>query len=265
MTRHLLQLDPELAAKHGVEGALLLGFLLQQSRLSGPQLQTDLGQLHSFFEFWDEVRLVQTLESLAAQQQLTFRLLNRELEVELQVRGLTPPARTERRAARVLAPRPPSQPAVQQLPVIDNPQEIPASPGPAPSFGRRSAWRQPSELDNIFEAAEQRRKQLREMDLNWRPSKTFFDLLARTRIDAQFAEQCIDEFIAYYVERGRAESNWDQRFLSWVKRAWPQEESRRAGGVEQQTGTAYETSRQDNRTARKRVTAAVMDVKNTDW
>ena len=266
MSKQLLQLDPELAAKHGVEAALLLGFLLQQSLLSGGRLRTDLPRLYQFFPFWDEARLIQNLESLQAQQQLRFRLLDRELEIDLELGSNGTPVMSARRAPK---PKPLSpqlqQPAVQRLPVVENPVEIPAATGPAPSFGRRSAWRQPSELDDIFEAAEQRRKQLRDMDLNWRPSQTFFELLSRTRIEAAFAEQCIDEFIAYYVERGKAESNWDQRFLSWVKRAWPSEESKRAGGFEHQTGTSYETSRQDTRTARKRVTQAVMDVKNTDW
>lgn len=285
MPKQLLQLDPELAAKHGVEAALLLGFLHQQAQLSGGRVRTDLSCLHQFFSFWDEARLLQNLESLQAQLQLRFRLLNRELEIELgegdarggareaiseprrPAAGPSPSTTVQRsRLSPNRAPQTKSEPPpVQQLPVVDNPQQIPAAAGPAPSFGRRSAWRQPSELDDIFEAAEQRRKQLREMDLNWRPSQTFFELLGRTRIDAKFAEQCIDEFIAYYVERGKAESNWDQRFLAWVKRAWPSEESKRGGGYEQQTGNRYETSRQDTRAARKRVTQAVMDVKNTDW
>ena len=281
MSKQLLQLDPELAARHGVEAALLLGFLQQQAQLSGGRLRTDLSRLHGFFGFWNEARLLQNLESLQAQLQLRFRLLNRELEIELSGGQASTPIAEPRRpdtgpspSAAVqrtrLSPNQAQQsraepPAIQQLPVVDNPQQIPAATGPAPSFGRRSAWRQPSELDDIFEAAEQRRKQMREMDLNWRPSQTFFELLSRTRIDANFAEQCIDEFIAYYVERGKAESNWDQRFLAWVKRAWPSEESKRSGGFEQQTGAKYETSRQDTRAARKRVTQAVMDVKNTDW
>lgn len=262
MAKHLLQLDPDLAAKHGVESALLLEFLQQHARLSGGRVRTDLLSLHQFFLFWDEARLLQNLESLQAQQQLSFRLLDRELEIDLGAQELRQPVSEPRRPRAQSQPRPAP---VQQLPVYDNPQDIPAATGPAPSFGRRGGWRQPSELDEIFEAAEHRRKQLREMDLNWRPSSTFFELLNRTRIDAKFAEQCIDEFIAYYVERGKPEADWDKRFLSWVKRAWPSEEEKRAGGFDQQTGKSYETSRPDTRAARKRVTQAIMDVKNTDW
>jgi len=302
MSKFLLQFDPDLAAQYGLEGAVLLGFLTQQSLLTGGRVQTNLNALQRLFHFLDEAQLLQIMERLMAQEALRFELQGRLLQIELitdqrpaqsqlqtQVEGpveVQPKSQIESRdpqpsasVARMptksrLAPtrsikarpnRMAQGTEVQQLPVVNEPVAMPKAAGPAPSFGRRSAWRQPSELDDIFEAAEQRRKQLREMDLNWRPSQTFFELLGRTRIDANFAEQCIDEFIAYYVERGKAESNWDQRFLSWVKRAWPAEESKRAGGSEQQTGARYETSRQDTRTARKRVTQAVMDVKNTDW
>lgn len=273
MQTNLLTVDPQLASQIGVEGALLLGFFQQQSLLSDGRVRTNLKQLVSFFPFWDDAKVLHLLEQLQQQQRLRFRLQQAELEliigsVNKQMESQTP--------AGVSVPPPKARvlkrSAVQQLPVVDKPVEspVPSRPlGHAPTFGRKQGWRKPSELDEIFNAAEQARKQLREMDLDWRPSQTFYELLSRTRIERQFADGCIDEFIAYYVERGKAESNWDQRFLKWVKQAWPDEETKRSRtenfDAGQQTGKPYEKSRQDTRESRKRVTAAVMDIKNIDW
>lgn len=271
MPNNQLSLDPVLATQLGVEGALLLGFLHQNSVLTGGRLRTEFKQLVRFFPFWDDAKVLHLLEQLQQQQRLRFRLQDTELELVISAENQTKPEQVTRPApipkARTL-----KRPAVQQLPVVDKPVEAieaSAARGPAPTFGRKQGWRRPSELDEIFNAAELARKQLREMDLEWRPSQTFYELLSRTRIERQFADNCIDEFIAFYVERGKAESNWDQRFLKWVKQAWPDEETKRSRsdsfGSGQQTDKPYEKSRQDNRESRKRVTAAVMDIKNIDW
>lgn len=278
MTKYLLQLDPELATQLGVEAALLLGFLRQQSLLTNGRLRTGLTPLHRYFPFLDEARLLQLLEQLQQQQQLKFRMLDAELEILLQSdapkvaqaapsKAVNAPV-TQRRPTSRLKPSANTR-AIQQLPVVDTPHLNNKPLGPAPTWGAGRGWRAPNELDEIFQAAEQRAKQRREMDLDWTPSQTFFELLGRTPIQPDFAQQCIDEFIAFYVERGTAESNWDQRFLRWVKNAWVSEENRRAGAEglagTQQTGTVHEKSRQDTREGRKRVTRAVMDLKDTDW
>lgn len=285
MTTNLLQLDPALATQFGVDAALVLGFLRQQVALTGGRIRTELKLLHTYFPFWDEARLLQLVEQLEQAQQLRFRLLDSQLEIlmhssvaaqppqasQTQLAPQKSPASKLASASRPTSRLKPSatQRSVQRLPVVDSPESAGKSLGPAPTWGAGRGWRAPNELDEIFHAAEQRAKQRREMDLDWRPSQTFYELLSRTPIEPDYAAQCIDEFIAFYVERGKAESNWDQRFLRWVKQAWTGEESRRARSESfagaQQIGSAHEKSRQDSREGRKRVTRAVMDLKDTDW
>lgn len=282
MTKNLLHLDPSLASQLGVDAALVLGFLRQQGALTGGRIRTELKVLHTFFPFWDEARLLQLLEQLNQAQQLRFRLLDNQLEIltsfataEAPQATVTPvkspPQLSSSSVVRPTSRLKPSatQRSVQRLPVVDSPESAGKGLGPAPTWGAGRGWRAPNELDEIFHAAEQRAKQRREMDLDWRPSQTFYELLSRTPIQPDYAAQCIDEFIAFYVERGKAESNWDQRFLRWVKQAWTGEENRRARSESfagaQQIGSAHEKSRQDSREGRKRVTRAVMDLKDTDW
>ncbi|HSG04658.1 MAG TPA: DnaT-like ssDNA-binding domain-containing protein [Marinobacterium sp.] len=277
MTKNHLLLDPSLATQLGVDAALLLGFLRQQSLLTNGRLRTALAPLQRFFPFWDEARLLQLLEQLEHCKQLKFRLLDAELEIALHAEQVPQPAAPSQQASSPVSQRRPTSRlkpsvnarSVQQLPVVERPSSGNKPLGPAPTWGAGRGWRAPNELDEIFDAAEQRAKQRREMDLDWTPSQTFYELLSRTAIEPAFAQQCIDEFIAFYVERGKPESNWDQRFLRWVKQAWTGEENRRAGAegfaVASPIGTAHEKSRQDTREGRKRVTRAVMDLKNTDW
>ncbi|WP_271271261.1 DnaT-like ssDNA-binding domain-containing protein [Aliamphritea hakodatensis] len=177
---------------------------------------------------------------------------------------------------------------VQKLPVMEQPpsrddlrqlrqhQEVqPQNRGPAPTFGGSIGWsksRPQPGAGNLFatqlDELEQKNKKLHSIFLGWRPSQILFDTLPRHSIPADFAEQLIDEFVLYWLDKDRKETNWDQKFLAWVKREWVQKQTREAreqrykqddnsGGVQQ--------GRPDARQKRQRVTAAIMDIKDTDW
>ncbi len=177
---------------------------------------------------------------------------------------------------------------VQKLPVMEQPptrddlrqlrqhQEVqPQNRGPAPTFGGSIGWsksRPQPGAGNLFatqlDELEQKNKKLHSIFLGWRPSQILFDTLPRHSIPAEFAEQLIDEFVLYWLDKDRKETNWDQKFLAWVKREWVQKQTREAreqrykqddstGGVQQ--------ARPDARQKRQRVTAAIMDIKDTDW
>ncbi|UTW13951.1 DnaT-like ssDNA-binding domain-containing protein [Marinobacterium rhizophilum] len=142
--------------------------------------------------------------------------------------------------------------------------------GPAPTFGGASGWRRhKDELQMLFEQHEERNQQLKPMQLGWRPSETFFALLPRHSISEEYAEGLLDEFVLYWLDKDRKETNWDQKFLAWVKREWVRKQTREgrdsSADKERQTGFNNENTRRDTREKRKQVTAAIMDIRDTDW
>lgn len=148
--------------------------------------------------------------------------------------------------------------------------------GPAPTFGGSTGWRRaeeeekPSdELHQVFNMREEHNQKLHSMSMGWKPSDTFFELLPRHGIPNEYAEECLDEFTLYWLDKDRKESNWDQKFLAWVKREWIRKQTREARQRNQDnsetTGAGHENPRRDTRENRKRVTAAIMDIKDTDW
>ena len=107
------------------------------------------------------------------------------------------------------------------------------------------------------------------MELGWQPSENLYALLPRHNISQQFALSCLDEFVLYWLDKDRKETNWDQKFLGWVKREWVKKQTQDGRqqriNNEQKAGLRHEDPRRDTREKRKRVTAAVMDIKDTDW
>ncbi|MEH6576617.1 MAG: DnaT-like ssDNA-binding domain-containing protein [Amphritea sp.] len=176
---------------------------------------------------------------------------------------------------------------VQELPVVEQPPERnelsrrvhqaqPQVRGPAPTFGGSIGWsksRPQPGAGNIFasrlDEIEQKNQKLHVMFLGWRPSKVLFEMLPRHNIPADFAEQLLDEFVLYWLDKDRKESNWDQKFLAWVKREWVKKQTRdgreKRFAQESNAGVNHENPRTDTREKRKRVTAAIMDIQDTDW
>ncbi|WP_051560509.1 DnaT-like ssDNA-binding domain-containing protein [Marinobacterium jannaschii] len=169
------------------------------------------------------------------------------------------------------------------------PDEMPAVPppaeplvpgrGPAPTFGGSTGWarnrqanraRTSDELQEIFQQREVRNQQLHAIFVGWQPSESFFALLPHHGIPEEFARECIDGFILYWLDKDRRETNWDSKFLGWVKREWVHKQT--AAGrqqrqeQEQQKGFVNnENTRTDSRAKRQRVTRAIMDIRDTDW
>lgn len=173
-------------------------------------------------------------------------------------------------------PNPPEIPPASAPPVPaqapsrrQQPRQSMQSRTPAPAFGGSTGWRRhKSELQVIFEQHEERNQHLHAMFLGWQPSSNFFELLARQGIREEFARESIDEFVLYWVNKDRRETSWDQKFLGWVKREWVKKQTRdgrEQRQAQQQTGFNHENSRRDTRENRKRVTQAIMDIKDTDW
>lgn len=272
---------PSLAHRLGSDEALLLYIYTDYGRLAGMKAEDGSVECilpHSRWlqlaSFWSEERLRTATESLERQGCLQASL-SQNGSVRLR---LLPQAGQMVRSEAPAESRT-ATPEVQQLPVYDAPPPRPARretmmqrKGPAPTFGGSIGWRRhKDELQAIFEQAEERNQQLQPMYLGWEPSDLFHALLPRHSIPAEFAAGCLDEFVLYWLDKDRKESNWDQKFLAWVKREWVKKQTREAREqrYEQErqsvTGGNDENTRRDSREKRKRITAAIMDIKDTDW
>lgn len=283
---------PSLAHRLGSDEALLLYIYRDHGRHAG--MQADDGSVECILPharwlqlagFWTEERLRTATDSLARQGCLQFSLHQGgsvRLRLLPEPDPVTEPGVVEPEIA--VEPIEPDYTQVNRLPVYDMPPPQPPSPppvqsgnmiqrrGPAPTFGGSIGWRRhKDELQAIFEQAEERNLQLQPMQLGWRPSDMFHAMLPRHAIPAEFAESCLDEFVLYWLDKDRKESNWDQKFLAWVKREWVKKQTRdaREQRYEQErapmSGGSHENTRRDSREKRKRITAAIMDIKDTDW
>lgn len=140
--------------------------------------------------------------------------------------------------------------------------------GHAPSFGgfrKRSNASDP--FEKFLDDKEQQNKKLYSMTMDWEPSKLLFNTLKRSNIPHDVAISCLDEFRLYYCDRNNKERSWDQKFLAWVKKTWVKKQSadNRAQNVPSQAGFKHENSQRDSREKRKRITAAIMDIHDTNW
>lgn len=170
-------------------------------------------------------------------------------------------------------PAPPSRPlpvkrAAAQPSVKPNNGEIIKGIGPAPSFGgykRQSNAHDP--FKQLLDDKEQQNKKLYAMTMDWKPSKLLLSTLTRNNIPHDVASSSLDEFRLYYCDRNNKERSWDQKFLAWVKNSWVKKQSvdNRALSTPNQAGTKHENSQRDTREKRKRISAAIMDIHDTNW
>lgn len=286
---------PSLACRIGVEQALLFGLYheaLERSGMTdergGLELLLSNAQWRAVAPFWDDARLRVLSEELVSRGliEITWGSAG---NLRLRMQSPRPATAAESAAATGEAPPQPKQAETSQpesvcrIPVVDEPPPRPRPArqanlaqrrGPAPTFGGSIGWRRhKDELEEIFEQAEQRNQKLQSMFLGWQPSELFHQLLPRYAIPGEFADGCIDEFVLYFLDKDRKESNWDQKFLAWVKREWVKKQTQDARDkrFEQEressnTGAGrHENTRPDSREKRKRITAATMDIKNIDW
>ena len=151
--------------------------------------------------------------------------------------------------------------------------EPPRTAASVPSMGGCGGWdrNDGDELTRLFAAKEAQQQHLCQMDLEWQPSANIVKiLLQQHQISEAFALGIKDEFVVYYMDKGRRETpgGWDQKFLKWVKKEQVQQQGAQARAqrqTQQQTQTSNEEVRFANKERRRRITASVLDIKNTDW
>ncbi|UTW03928.1 hypothetical protein KDX31_02525 [Amphritea atlantica] len=288
---------PSLARTAGSDEAILLAIYHDYIQIHGLPDKSGFSsavlsrsEWLSLVDFWDEEKLAMVTSSLVSQGyvQASFghgRAIKLALTTPIDQHATEPSApvfEDESVSQRV---------TVQELPVVEQPPERSEisrrvhqaqlrKPGPAPTFGGSIGWSKSRQVtpsrettaENDFASRlneiEQKNQKLHTMYLGWQPSQMLLDMLPRHSIPQPFAEALLDEFILYWLDKDRKESNWDQKFLAWVKREWINKQTRDARkqrAEESNKGVNHENARPDNREKRQRVTAAIMDIKDTDW
>ncbi|MDC9719958.1 MAG: DnaT-like ssDNA-binding domain-containing protein [Gammaproteobacteria bacterium] len=127
------------------------------------------------------------------------------------------------------------------------------------------------ELSRLFAAKEAQQQHLCHMDLEWKPSANIVKVLAQQhQISEAFAIGIKDEFVVYYMDKGRKQTpgGWDQKFLKWVKKEQVQQQTAQARAqrqTQQQTHSSNEEARYAAKERRRNITANVLDINNTDW
>jgi len=152
---------------------------------------------------------------------------------------------------------------------------IPLVESPKPSMGGFGGWRRDvgegDELSRLFAAKEAQHQHLCHMDLEWKISANIIKVLAQQhQISEAFALGIKDEFVVYYMDKGRRETpgGWDQKFLKWVKKEQVHQQTAQARAqrqTQQQTNSSNEEARYAAKQRRRNITANVLDINNTDW
>ncbi len=143
------------------------------------------------------------------------------------------------------------------------------------SMGGFGGWRRDAgegdELSRLFAAKEAQHQHMCHMDLDWKLSANIIKVLAQQhQISEAFALGIKDEFVVYYMDKGRRETpgGWDQKFLKWVKKEQVHQQTahtRAQRQTQQQTNSSNEEARYAAKQRRRNITANVLDINNTDW
>jgi hypothetical protein len=140
---------------------------------------------------------------------------------------------------------------------------------PKPSMPMVDRRQRDDELSRIFAVKEAEQSLQIAMHGEWQPSVNILRMLTQNmQISEAFAMGLRDEFVVYYMDKERRESpgGWDARFLKWVKKEHVQQQSDSARSQQQSTSKAqHEEARFLAREKRRQLSAAVLDINNTDW
>jgi hypothetical protein len=151
----------------------------------------------------------------------------------------------------------------------------PAAHAPKNSLAGFGGWRREEgdgdELSRLFAQKEAHHQHLCKMDIDWQLSSNLVKILAQQhQISEAFALGIKDEFVVYYMDKGRKETpgGWDQKFLKWVKREQVHQQTAQARAqrqTQQQTNSSNEEAKYAAKQRRRNITENVLDINNTDW
>ncbi len=241
---------PEFAQRYGADEALMLAVVMEL--VGGYEGEVVI----------NEQRLYGRAKHLQRrhQGQLLANLCARGLvDIEPQNDGLV------RLSARLLGQSNKALGATAQAPAVP-PTTTAAMAVAPPTVDRRQ---RDDELSRIFAVKEAEQSLQMAMHGEWQPSVNILRMLTQNmQISEAFALGLRDEFVVYYMDKERRESpgGWDARFLKWVKKEHVQQQTNAARSQQQATSnTQHEEARFLAREKRRQLSAAVLDLNNTDW
>ena len=253
-----LFIAPYLAQRYGLEQAFMLAVVTELVGAWNGQVVVEEQRLYGRALCFTRQHQGQLLSQLSAIGLLQVAPAgNGMVRIELQLE-LTQDSKTEPFIV------------LEESQAIDNPVA-----SERPSMAGFGGWRRDAgdgdELSRLFAAKEAQHQHLCHMDIEWKPSVNIVKVLAQQhQISEAFVLGIKDEFVVYYMDKGRRETpgGWDQKFLKWVKKEQIQQQTAQARAqrqTQQQTNPSNEEARYAAKQRRRNITAKVLDINNTDW
>jgi len=281
-----LPISFSLAAEIGLEEAVLLAFLRQQSYLfQSSTLQCDIRNLLSQLPFWTQPMLLRILSSLQLNQCLTFDKKQSLIEVKLfskeqgndknsateQVNTTTNRrsnqtdslvekverlALTPKGSLRQEAPSTPDRPSLSQSDRSHSNSMATASNRNNVNYSHVSNERRRGVTD--FDLYLEQKERTRQPD-QWQPEEATLEQILQSGVPREFALQLQAEFLLRIKEQRKNVRTWNSEFFKYVKRQWQYKQSDRSSNE----GTT--SSSHTSKTSREKVSDALTNIHDTDW
>lgn len=278
-----LPISFSVAAEIGLEEAVLLAFLRQQSYLSRSVcLQGEIAHLLSQLPFWTQPMLLRILSSLQLNNCLTFERKQTVIEIRLTKDRVEVDKKNYREHQDYPHPGQ-SVPAdnlvekVERLSMSKKGEAVyhnsPASTQTSPSAAAPSHYYDaPARAkDRTQPTASERRRGVTDFDLyleqkertrqpdQWLPEEATLEQILQLGIPRSFALQLQAEFLLRIKEQRKNVRTWNSEFFKYVKRQWQYKQSDRSSN--EGTSSRSYTSR----TSKEEVSDALTNIHDTDW
>ena len=77
------------------------------------------------------------------------------------------------------------------------------------------------------------------MSKNWRPSEDCMKVLEVTNIPIDFIESKLPEFRLYWIDAGEISTNWNNKFINFVKNSWEKDSKKSSNILERLANTEW--------------------------
>ena len=114
-----------------------------------------------------------------------------------------------------------------------------------------------------FKSSLEQDKMPRELPADWQPSKEVFEVLKMAKIDANFAQTLLPEFILFWRDSKQVHASWNTKFLQHVKYVWAKQHAMTPFNSQQVNQDARQST--VNPTASTRDRSLVQDLTDRSW
>ncbi len=256
----LLSLSPSLAAQIGLEEAILAQLVLELSHIcpSKNLMGKDWFYLAperwpELIPFWNMTKINQVFHNLEALKMVErHHNSNGQFLIRLIPENAFHPAASANHNHRVEQQ---VNPAAGRPSAVTNQQARNANPA-ARARNQAHAGLPTFMIEKSNEFA-QTKGYRTPMDMGWKPDqKLLIPRLIGDNIPVEFAREQLADFKSHYIETGTVASDWNTRFIRWVKEQYSKQ-TRYAGG--------YNNTQSPKQEQRDGVRRALNDIHDTSW